>query len=114
MSKFLRVLVAAMIIMSFAGAACADDNMLTKLGRGVANVFTSPLEIPKDIGQTSRDDGPMAGFTVGVLKGVFNTVKRAVVGAFEIVSFPIPVPADYAPILDDPEYFLKSDTDVPY
>ena len=31
--------------------------------------------------------------------------NRAVVGAYEVVTFPIPLPSDYEPILTDPEFF---------
>jgi hypothetical protein len=32
---------------------------------------------------------------------------RAVVGVYEIATFPIPLPKGYGPILKDPEFFFE-------
>ena len=107
------VIVALFIISLTTPAFSADDklpnadNQLTKLGRGLANIITFPLEIPNNISKTNNSDGPFAGWTVGVLKGLWWAGARAVVGVYETVSFPVPAPKDYQPILKDPEYFLE-------
>ena len=82
-------------------------NPLRKLGRGVCNVVTFPFEIPYRIGQTNRTDGPFAAMTYGVVKGVVMTGLRAVVGVYEVISFPFPLPEGYKPILADPEFFFE-------
>ena len=43
----------------------------------------------------------------GVLKGVGMSCLRLGVGAYEIVTFPFPMPKDYAPILKDPEFMFE-------
>lgn len=85
-----------------------SDTAIRKLGRGLSNVVTSPLEMPMTMSDISRDKGPAAAFTWGVLEGVLKTVKRAGVGVYETVTFPIPLPAGYKPIIDDPEFLLEN------
>ena len=87
---------------------CGDA--LKKLGRGLANCLTFPIEIPSQIAKTNNCEGPMAAVTYGVVKGVVMGVFRAVVGAYEVVTFPLPLPEGYKPILTDPEYMLENCT----
>lgn len=79
---------------------------ITKLGRGVCNILTSPFEIVKEVSDTTDNNGPIAGLTVGFFKGLFGTGKRLAVGIYETVTFPFPGDNDYKAILTDPEYFL--------
>ena len=88
-------------------STCETGNPLRKLGRGVCNVVTFPFEIPYQIGRTNRTDGPFAAFTYGAVKGVVMTGLRAVVGVYEVISFPFPLPEGYKPILNDPEFFFE-------
>jgi len=96
------------ISLGFAPMASAD-HMGTKLGRGILNVATCWMEVPNQIENRIAEDGPGAGGTVGVFEGIGMTVARAVVGVYEIATFPIPLPDDYEPILKDPAYFLNSE-----
>jgi putative exosortase-associated protein (TIGR04073 family) len=97
----------SLFILSTASAAYCDD-ALEKLGRGICNSVTFPLEIVEQINRTNINDGPMAAVTLGLLKGVGMAALRAVVGVYEIATFPIPLPKHYDPILTDPEYFLEN------
>lgn len=95
-----------------AAKPCTTDQMCNndawkKLGRGLCNMLTFPLELPSQISKVNLTDGPMAAFTWGLLKGVGMTGFRALVGAYEVVTFPMPLPAGYAPILTDPEFFFE-------
>ena len=103
---FITVLVAVLLIAN-ASYALSMEGPLRKLGRGVANFLTSPLEIAKGIGDANYESGPVAAMTHGVFKGFYKTGVRLVVGVYEIATFPIPFPRDYDPILDDPEFFLS-------
>lgn len=89
---------------SFAQDTTGENTAMTKLGRGFLNILDAVTEIPGTMMRKSSTDGVGTGLTVGLLEGVVNTVKRAVVGVYEVASFPIPVPADYEPILDDPQF----------
>ena len=99
------ILIAVMVVISGVPAYAGDA--VQKLGRGTANIATCSLELPQTMGQTAEEKGPLAGFTWGVFHGVFNVVKRAAVGVYEVATFPLPLPKDYAPILKDPEFFLQ-------
>lgn len=103
MKKIIPVLLVVLLISSVAFA----DGPIKKLGRGLANVITCPLEILKGISDANTENGPIAAVTFGLLKGIFNTGVRAVIGVYEVVTFPIPLPRDYSPILTDPEFFLE-------
>ena len=75
-----------------------------KLGRGAANVFTSPLEIVRGIDLTSKSEGAVKGWTIGVVKGLAGTVLRLGAGVIEFVTFPFDFPdKGKAPIIK-PEF----------
>lgn len=105
--KSLIIWVSVAVMVITCAAPVHGDGPLNKLGRGAANVLTSPLEIMKGMGDANSEKGIFAGVTTGILTGTFNFVKRALVGVYEIGTFPLPFPKDYKPILDDPEYFLE-------
>ncbi len=104
----LIAVVAALMISVAAQASFADGDPLKKLGRGLSNCLTFPIELPNQISKTNNSDGPMAAVTYGLVKGIAMTAFRAVVGVYETLTFPVPVPAGYAPILTDPEFMLES------
>lgn len=91
-----------LILVAFAGllgllvAGCAGPSK--KLGRGVNNVteFARLGEIRRSMEQTYLWDGPNAAYTTGVITGFNRSMVRTMVGAFEVVTFPIP---GYDPIL---------------
>ena len=63
-----------------------------KAGRGVVNVLTGWIELPKQIHLGSQDPNPVSGLGWGLLKGVGLTVLRAGMGIYEALTFPIPYP----------------------
>lgn len=75
------------------------EKMAIKLTRGVANTFTSIVELPKQTVLTVRDMGP-AGYVVGPLKGVGMTLYRGFIGLAETVFFLVPQPGYYDPMID--------------
>ncbi len=105
-----KVLFVGLIVILFAVSVASPaycDDPLKKLGRGLANVMTFPLEMFLQTGRVSTSDGPVAAATWGILKGVGMSAVRLMVGAYETVTFPIPVPKDYLPILRDPEFMFE-------
>ncbi len=80
------------------------ENASYKLVRGITNMVTSPIEIPKQVIITTKDRGAI-GPVLGILKGLGMTFMRAGIGAWETISFPLPnsLSGDFAPILK-PEY----------
>lgn len=83
------------------------DHMSKKFWRGMVNVVTGVGEIPRQIGRSCRKDGVGLGLPAGIVNGIIMAPARVGVGAFEVVTFPIPMmpgEADtlaptYAPIL---------------
>ncbi|MFH0763628.1 MAG: exosortase system-associated protein, TIGR04073 family [Candidatus Omnitrophota bacterium] len=95
-----------LIVVSLAMPAYCDD-ALKKLGRGICNVVSCPLELVMQPSRVNNSDGPMAAFTYGIIKGVAMTGLRAIVGVYEVATFPIPIPKNYGPVLNDPEFFFE-------
>ncbi len=83
------------------------NKMFHKLGRGVANVLTGWLEIPKQTAQEWRRTDPFTGTILGVIKGCVWGIARTFAGFYEIISFPFPVPSNYEPIME-PEFVLPT------
>jgi len=88
-------------------SVCYADTPIKKLGRGIANMGTCILEVPKCISDANTESGPIAAMTFGLLEGVYSSCVRLLVGMYETVTFLVPVPEDYGPILTNPEFFLN-------
>jgi len=106
-SKIVKELVSVTVILAIL-SVCSPvfaDTPLRKLGRGVANIGTGVLELPINIVAVTEEDGYVAGVTYGIVKGLAWSVLRTMVGVYEVVTFPIPFPQDYEPVLE-PEFLL--------
>jgi len=75
------------------------EKMAVKLTRGVANIATCIVELPKQSVLTVRDMGA-AGYVVGPLKGIGMTLYRGFIGMTETVFFLVPQPGYYDPMID--------------
>ena len=105
-----KMILVGLIVFLFAVAFAAPgycDDPLKKLGRGLCNLATFPFELCLQTSRVNQTDGPMAGATWGVLKGIGMGVARLMTGAYETITFPFPLPADYVPILKDPEFMFE-------
>ena len=99
--------VVAVALPAFAQEGSVVEKMGKKLGRGIVNIVTGWVELPKNIYDTSVEtDNPLMGITYGTLKGLGMTVVRTGAGAYDTVSFLFPVPEDYEPILE-PEFVFE-------
>lgn len=67
-----------------------------KMGRGVVNVLTGWIELPKQIHLGMQEDNPVTGVSKGLLKGASLTLLRGGVGLYEALTFPIPYPKSFA------------------
>jgi putative exosortase-associated protein (TIGR04073 family) len=76
--------------------------MSFKFVRGITNVATSVVEIPKQSYLTVRDQGGV-GYVVGPIRGLGMTIYRAFIGSVETVFFMVPQPGYYDPMVD-PDY----------
>lgn len=58
--------------------------------RGITNINSAPLEIPKSmINMTNQTDNVLLGLTGGFVKGFINTLGRAAVGVTDLLTAPI-------------------------
>lgn len=83
------------------------DKIFGKLGRGIVNVLTGWVEIPKTIAKEWRRTDPFTGTVIGFFKGLGWGVARTLAGFYEVLSFPFPVPRNYEPVMQ-PEYILPT------
>ncbi|MDD5225955.1 MAG: exosortase system-associated protein, TIGR04073 family [Candidatus Omnitrophica bacterium] len=74
-----------------------------KLQRGFLNVALSPIEISNELSKEVKNDTLPPSWFAGLGRGSIYAVGRALVGIYEMVTFPIPYPAQYKPVLQ-PEF----------
>jgi len=84
------------------------DGMANKIARGVANIATGWLEIPKQIYITCKEEGYAKGLTVGPLEGLGMTLVRTAAGVGETVTFVVAYPGFYDPLFD-PSYVWQKE-----
>ena len=97
------LLLAVLLMMPFAANAeqlpeTIAEKMAIKFSRGVANTFTSIVEIPKQTILTSREMGGI-GYVYGPLKGIGMTFYRGIIGLTETIFFAVPQPGYYDPMI---------------
>ena len=105
MTKCFRIAAvhALALVVITTSTVCFASDPFTKLGRGVANTLTGWIELPKNVYNTSVEDNAFTGITLGLAKGAGMSIVRTGVGIYEIVTFPFPLPENYAPVIE-PEY----------
>ena len=96
------LIVVAVVILALAPASPAQT-AARKCGRGLAGMTTAFLEVPGNMVAQSNQRGAAEGVPVGFAIGLGMIVPRVLVGVYEFVSAPFPVPAGYRPILQ-PEF----------
>ena len=79
-----------------------DDNPATKLGRGLTNIITSPGEYVVQTQKLTESHDSFTAYAGGIFQGTAKMLQRIVVGAYEVVTFPVPLPKKYRPVLDPP------------
>ena len=105
--KWMLVLVAVITGLSVCATAAyayEETNAFEKLFRGVANIVTSPVEIPRNMYVESQYGGVLSGMTVGLAKGIFQTLVRCGGGVVETLTFPLNFPDEFKDPIIEPEY----------
>jgi putative exosortase-associated protein (TIGR04073 family) len=82
-----------------------SSKMMHKLGRGVVNVFTCWVEVPRNIAIEWEKTDPATGLVLGTVKGFGWGFSRLATGFYDAFTFPFPVPENYQPMLD-PEFVI--------
>lgn len=106
MKKIFMIVLVSLLVLSLATPAYCQGPF-RKLGRGIWNFITSPLEILNRFEETRARSGYYEAFTYGLCEGACMVGFRAAMGFYEVITFPVPIPAGYKPILSDPEFFWK-------
>ena len=78
---------------------------IEKLSRGVANALGGWLEVPLNIGQRYSASDTAGSLFSGTVYGLVKGVVRTGVGLYETVTFLLPYPENFAPILPTLEYY---------
>ena len=91
-----------------------DQSYGSKIGnkalRGITNIVLSPMEIPKNVINTSNISNPFYGIIGGIFKGLVHTAGRMGAGMIDLVFFPLPTKANVDPIYPWNEYFDRDTT----
>src|SRR6266481_1024713 len=102
MARQLAAFVVLLVMLVLTPPARAQTAM-RKVGRGLAGMTTSVLEVPGNMVAETRAQGAGEGIPLGFAKGLGMIIPRTLVGVWEFLSAPFPVPAGYEPILS-PEF----------
>ena len=76
-----------------------------KLGRGLGNALMGWAEIPLGVKQRYTEEDTGSSLFTGLFIGTFKGVVRMGVGVYETVTFLLPYPEDFRPILPTLPYF---------
>ena len=93
-----------MIVLLFFPLAFAEDTKSAKLYRGVVNVVTAPVEIPKQvrvywIKGAQKTPHIIVWILSGGVWGTVQAVKRTGSGVWDVVSFPFAKPEKFGPLM---------------
>jgi putative exosortase-associated protein (TIGR04073 family) len=103
MKKFrFYALTAFTVLILFSFSTAYAQTSAQKFGRGLAGMTCGFLEIPGNIVKETKAKGAV-GFPIGLATGLGKTVTRELVGVYEFITAPFPVPSGFRPILT-PEY----------
>jgi putative exosortase-associated protein (TIGR04073 family) len=99
---------AAIITLPSLAMAESNPGPVNKLGRGIANMATGWYEIIREMISVTTNQGDVAGLFLAPFTGTWKAIVRTAAGAYETVTFLIPYPPDYEPIVQ-PEYVFTAD-----
>jgi putative exosortase-associated protein (TIGR04073 family) len=114
MNKLTHALIAFFVLLAFASPLIAaevapeaaiqeEGTMMRKAQRGFLNLALCPFEISNELAKEVRNDTLPPSWIAGLGRGSIYAVGRALVGVYEMVTFPIPYPAHYKAVLQ-PEF----------
>ena len=103
LSRMPRKLVVAVFLVSIMSAPVGAQTAARKCLRGLAGMTTAVLEVPGNMVAETRSRGPAEGLPLGFALGLGMIIPRTLVGVWEFISAPFPLPAGFEPILH-PEF----------
>lgn len=69
-----------------------------KFGRGVTNILTGAGEFAVQYELLHEKTDFLTSVFGGLVNGLVYTIARELVGVYDVVTFPIPLPAKYEPV----------------
>ena len=109
----MRTILLTVVMVFFAAVSFAEDDYLTgrtmqKFKRGVINVVSAPLEIPREMKQHWDDGGSepikkTAYLFGGLVKGLTYTVGRIGSGIWDVFTLNLDIPGNNEPMMK-PDY----------
>ena len=84
------------------------DKSTRKFFRGVANVATGWVEIPKQVYNTWYQERSLASPVIGLGKGIGMALSREVLGVLEMALPIAPAPTDWEPLIE-PEFVFQTE-----
>lgn len=123
MRKTTKTIIALLVLLAFSCPLMAaevapeaeiqgEGTPLRKLQRGFLNVALCPIEISNELAKEVRNDTLPPSWFAGAGRGAFYAVGRALVGVYEMVTFALPYPAKYKPVLQ-PEFAWEKLSEKP-
>lgn len=108
MTRPFRFFIAVLVLVNASGTLQAaevenEGTWQRKLQRGFLNVALSPLEISNELDKEKKNDTLPPSWIAGAGRGAAFMVGRALVGVYEMVTFPLAYPNCYKPVLQ-PEF----------
>lgn len=110
------VLAAALLVSSLTTQAADNErekypvNLEQKLGAGILNSVTGWVELVKSPVAVSKKEGLGLGLTLGVAKGLGNTIGRTACGLFDVLTFILPT----KPLVEPHMIWQDFDTETTY
>ncbi len=82
------------------------EQIAMKFARGTVNFTTGWAELPKQIYLVGHREGLMMGALRGPIDGLGMFIARTIAGVYEVLTFPVPLPPQYQPMLK-PDYIWQ-------
>lgn len=105
MKKMITVLLVLVVIIFNTVPGYCETPAFRKFRRGFCNILTFHLEFMHQLEKEGAAGGNNRAMTVGLMKGIGMSAARLLAGAYEVVTFPVPFPSGYKPIMNDPEFY---------
>jgi len=99
------VIIAALTV--FLAPPARADGAFSKLGRGITNILTGWIELFTTTNKHFREhDNDVLQGICAIPEGMVRVVIRTSVGIYETLTFPIPIPENFEPIIE-PEFLIN-------
>ncbi len=105
MKRIAAALLVLVVIIFNATPGYCETPAFRKFRRGFCNMLTFYMEVGQQMEKEGAEGGNGRAVTLGLAKGLGLSAARALSGVYEVVTFPVPFPAEYKPIMKEPEFF---------